>query len=261
VATFWAQVLPKLKVNRAATVKTGGQIAWAIRKGSPQLKAELNAFITKYPGGSAVRSTLLANYLKNLKFAKEATSSQGRMRLESLRALFQKYGDKYGMDYLLMVAQGYQESQLNQAAKSPVGAIGVMQVMPATGKELKVGDISNEEPNIHAGIKYMRFMMDQYYGKEPNMTPLNKGLFTFASYNAGPGRVATLRKQTAARGLDPNVWFNNVEVLAAEKIGPETVTYVSNIYKYYLGYKLIMEQRSALQKARDEVKQNASGRQ
>jgi len=261
VATFWAQVLLKLKVNRTAAVKTGGQIAWAIRKGSPQLKAELNAFIAKYPEGSATRNNLLATYLKNLKFAKEATSSQGRMRLENLRALFQKYGDKYGMDYLLMAAQGYQESQLNQAAKSPVGAIGVMQVMPATGKELKVGDISNEEPNIHAGIKYMRFMMDQYYGKEPNMTPLNKGLFTFASYNAGPGRVATLRKQTAARGLDPNVWFNNVEVLAAEKIGPETVTYVSNIYKYYLGYKLIMEQRDALQKAREEVKQNASGRQ
>jgi membrane-bound lytic murein transglycosylase MltF len=251
---FWVRVFPKLKVNKGAAVKTGGQVAWAIRKGSPQLKAELNAFIAKYPEGSASRNTLLANYLKNLKYAKEATSPQNRARLDNLRNLFQKYGDKYKMDYLLMVAQGYQESQLNQSAKSPVGAIGVMQVMPSTGQELKVGDISQVEPNIHAGVKYMRFMMDKYYGSEPNMTPLNKGLFAFASYNAGPARIAALRKKAAARGLDPNVWFNNVEVLAAEKIGPETVTYVSNIYKYYLGYKMLIEQRDALQKAKEELK-------
>jgi membrane-bound lytic murein transglycosylase MltF len=257
LASFWTQVLPNLKVNPDARVKTGGQIAWAIRKGNQKLKAELNAFIAKYPEGSAARNMLLASYLKNLKFAKEATSARDWARLANLRNLFQTYGDKYGMDYLLMAAQGYQESQLDQGAKSPVGAVGVMQVMPSTGKQLKVGDISKVGPNIHAGVKYMRFMMDQYYGKEPNMTPLNKALFTFASYNAGPGRIAALRKQAAAQGLNPNIWFNNVEVIAAEKIGPETVTYVSNIYKYYLGYKLLMEQRDARQKAKEELKKEA----
>ncbi len=84
----------------------------------------------------------------------------------------------------------------------------------------------------------MRFMIDKYFANEP-MDRLNKGLFAFASYNAGAGRIAGLRKEAAKRGLDPNVWFNNVELVASEKIGRETVTYVSNIYKYYIAYKLV----------------------
>ena len=140
-----------------------------------------------------------------------------------------------------MAAQGYQESTLDQNVKSPVGAIGVMQVMPPTGKELNVGDIALIEPNIHAGVKYMRFMVDQYYKDEP-MDKLNKALMTFASYNAGPGRVRQLRRETEKRGLDPNVWFGNVERVASERIGRETVTYVSNIYKYYIAYRLMFDQ-------------------
>ena len=136
----------------------------------------------------------------------------------------------YKVDYLLMAAQGYQESTLDQNVKSPVGAVGVMQVMPPTGKELNVGNISEVEPNIHAGVKYMRFMMDQYFKNEP-MDDLNKMLMTFAAYNAGPGRLRQLRRETEQRGLDPNLWFNNVERVASERIGRETVTYVSNIYK------------------------------
>jgi membrane-bound lytic murein transglycosylase MltF len=128
-----------------------------------------------------------------------------------------------------------------------------MQVMPATGKDLNVGDINEVEANIHAGIKYMRWMIDNYYGKEP-MTNLDKALFAFASYNCGVGRVSLLRKEAAKRGLDPNVWFHNVEYLAAEKIGAETVTYVSNIYKYYLAYILIMEARAEREQAVEKWK-------
>jgi len=257
LATFWTQVFPKLKVSKAAAIKTEGEIAWAIRKGNPQLKAELNAFIAKYPEGSTSRNVLLAKYLKQTKYAREATSPEDRARLENLRNLFRTYGDKYGMDYLLMAAQGYQESALRNEVKSPVGAVGVMQLMPATGKQMNVGDITQVEPNIQAGVKYIRFMMDRYYGQETGMTPLDKGLFTFASYNAGPARIAQLRKLAATRGLDPNVWFNNVEVVAAEKIGRETVTYVSNIYKYYLGYKLLMEQKDAVRSAGEKLKRDA----
>jgi membrane-bound lytic murein transglycosylase MltF len=254
IATFWSQVLPNLKVNKAAAVKTGGEVAWAIRKGSPLLKTELNAFLAKYPEGSAARNILLAKYLKNTKFAKDATSPESRARLESLSSLFQKYGNQYRLDALLMAAQGYQESGLSQTVKSPVGAIGVMQVMPPTGKQMQVGDITKVDANIHAGVKFIRFMMDQYYSKEPGMTPLNKGLFTFASYNAGPARIAQMRKLAEARGLDPNIWFNNVEVVVSEKIGRETVTYVSNIYKYYLGYKLLSEQAVDRKNAVESVK-------
>ena len=148
-----------------------------------------------------------------------------------------------------MMAQGFQESRLDQSVKSRVGAVGVMQVMPATGKEMKVGDIRKIDPNIEAGVKYMRFMVDQYFKDEP-MTPLNKSLFAFASYNAGPARIRQMRKLAETRGLDPNVWFNNVERVVGEKIGRETVTYVSNIYKYYVVYTLTMQEQKERQKAK-----------
>jgi membrane-bound lytic murein transglycosylase MltF len=153
-------------------------------------------------------------------------------------SLFRKYGAQYNLDWMLMAAQGYQESRLDHSARSHVGAIGVMQVMPATGTELKVGDVRQLEPNVHAGVKYIRTLVDRYYENEP-MDDLNKVLFAFAAYNAGPGRVRQLRREAAADGLNPNVWFNNVERIASQRIGRETVTYVSNIYKYYVTYLLI----------------------
>ncbi|HID2553825.1 TPA: transglycosylase SLT domain-containing protein [Klebsiella pneumoniae] len=175
-------------------------------------------------------------------------NKQERRKFLAMVDVFRKYGDRYDVDWLLMAAQGYQESRLNQSVRSHVGAIGVMQVMPSTGKELKVGDIKQLDPNIHAGVKYMRWMMDRYYADEP-MTRLDKALFTFASYNAGPARIARLRTMTKQRGFDPNVWFGNVENMAAEKIGAETVTYVSNIYKYYIAYRLIVDDMARKQKA------------
>ena len=252
-ADFWKQIFPKLTVHATVVVRTGGDIAWALRKGSPQLKAAVDEFVTRHRAGTATGNTLLTRYLKSVKYVKNAASEAERQKFLTLIQYFQKYGDRYDVDWLLMGAQGYQESQLNQGAKSPVGAIGVMQVMPATGKDMQVGDITETEANIHAGIKYMRWMMDQYYEKEP-MTKLDKALFAFASYNAGAGRIAALRKDAAKRGLDPNVWFQNVEYVAAEKIGQETVTYVSNIYKYYIAYRLVMESRAAQQAAIEKLK-------
>jgi membrane-bound lytic murein transglycosylase MltF len=158
------------------------------------------------------------------------------------------------VDYVLMAAQGYQESGLDQSAKSHVGAIGVMQVMPATGKDLAVGDIRQVEPNVHAGVKYFRFMMDEFYKDEP-MDEINKGLMTLASYNAGPGRIRQLRAETARRGLDPNIWFGNVERVVSERVGRETVQYVSNIYKYYVAYRLVLARNEARGRAKEAVQQ------
>lgn len=174
-------------------------------------------------------------------------------RFDETAETFRKYSAQYNVDYLLMMAKGYQESGLNQNAKSSVGAIGVMQLMPATGKDMNVGDISKEEPNIQAGIKYSDLMMEKYYGKEP-MDDLNKILFSFAAYNCGPARVKQLRAEAAQKGLDPNVWINNVEVIAAARIGAETVNYVSNIYKYYVAYKLAAE--SQADRARSKSNRN-----
>ncbi|HLB15823.1 MAG TPA: lytic transglycosylase F [Burkholderiales bacterium] len=237
-AQFWKQVFPELTLHPEVAVDTGGQIAWAIRKDSPTLKHEVNEFVKKHGKGSAFGNEIFHRYLKSTRYVKNATADAEVKKFKATIELFRKYGDKYGLDWMLMAAQGYQESRLDQNAKSAVGAIGVMQVMPATGKELNVGDITQVDPNIHAGVKYIRFMIDQYYKNEP-MDDLNKGLFAFASYNAGPGRIAGLRKEAAKRGLNQNVWFNNVERVAAEKIGRETVTYVSNIYKYYVAYALV----------------------
>ena len=99
----------------------------------------------------------------------------------------------------------------------------------------------------------MRFMVDRYYKDEP-MDNLNKSLFTFASYNAGPGRVRQLRREAEKQGLNPNVWFGNVEQIASERIGRETVTYVANIYKYYIAYKLVAEQNERRTAAKAEMK-------
>ncbi len=252
-ADFWKQVFPKIRVHDNAAVRSGGDIAWAIRKGSPQLKAAVDDFLARNAQGTAVGNTILKRYLTSAKYVKDAASETERKKFLSLIQYFQKYGDQYDVDWLLMAAQGYQESQLDQNAKSHVGAIGVMQIMPATGKDLKVGDIRKVEPNIHGGVKYMRWMIDHYYGKEP-MTKLDKALFAFASYNAGAGRISQLRREAAKRGLDPNVWFHNVEYVAAEKIGAETVTYVSNIYKYYIAYSLMIESRQARKAAVEKVK-------
>jgi len=244
IGAFWAQIFPAIVLNKNAKLRTGGDIAPAIRKGSPQLAAALDELGKRYAQGSAERNILLQRYLKQTKYALAATAPAERAKFQRTGELFRRYGDKYSLDYLLMAAQGYQESRLDQGAMSHVGAIGVMQVMPATGKELAVGDISQLEPNIHAGVKYVRGLIDTYYANEP-MTPLNKGLFAFASYNAGPGRIRQMRKKAEARGLDPNIWFNNVEVVTSEVVGRETVSYVSNIYKYYLAYKMLVEQSEA----------------
>ena len=251
-ADFWKQIFPKLTVHANIAVRTGGDIAWALRKGSPQLKAALDEFVTRHKVGTATGNQLLTRYLKSVKYVKNAASEAERKKFQALIQYFQKYGDRYDVDWLLMGAQGYQESQLNQNAKSAVGAIGVMQLMPATGKDMKVGDITETEANIHAGIKYMRFMIDQYYGKEP-MTALDKALFAFASYNAGAGRVSSLRKEAARRGLDPDKWFNNVEIVTAEKIGIETTTYVRNIFKYYAAYRLVIDAQATAAKQREQV--------
>jgi membrane-bound lytic murein transglycosylase MltF len=224
-----------------------------MRKGSPQLKAAVDDFIKRNGQGTTIGNTILARYYGSAKYVKNAASEADRKKFVALVGYFRKYGDKYNVDWLLMAAQGYQESQLNQQAKSAVGAIGVMQVMPATGKDMRVGDITQTEANINAGIKYMRWMIDNYYGNEP-MTKLDKTLFAFASYNAGAGRISGLRREAARRGLNPNVWFQNVEYVAAEKIGAETVTYVANIFKYYVAYRFIMEEKSEKEAAKKAPK-------
>jgi membrane-bound lytic murein transglycosylase MltF len=249
LAEFWKQIFTDLTVHDTVTLSTGGNLAVALRKGSPLFAKELNAFIAKFGMNTAMGRVIDKRYLQSATYVRNAASQAERKKFLDMLELFRKYGEKYQFDYLMMSAQAYQESRLEQKARSPRGAIGVMQLLPETGKEQRVGDITKLEPNIHAGVKYMRFIRDQYFESE-RMDNLNKVLFTFAAYNAGPGRVRQLRRLAERRQLDPNIWFGNVERIASERIGRETVTYVSNIFKYYLAYKLITEERERREDAK-----------
>jgi membrane-bound lytic murein transglycosylase MltF len=253
IADFWKPMFPTITVHDDVAVRSGGEVAWAIRKNAPLLKGALDGFVTRNGQGTSIGNTILQRYLQNHKYVKNAGSEAERRKFQALIQTFQRYGAQYDVDWVLMAAQGYQESQLNQNANSRVGAVGIMQLMPATGKQMNVGDIHQAGPNIAAGTKYMRFMIDQYYANEP-MRILDRALFTFASYNAGAGRIDQMRKEAARRGLDPNKWFGSVEYVAAEKIGQETVTYVGNIYKYYIAYRLILENQAAARVAIAKVR-------
>ncbi|WP_112177944.1 transglycosylase SLT domain-containing protein [Paraburkholderia unamae] len=246
-ARMWAQILPQIKVHEDIAVREGGRVGWAIRKQSPQLQAVVSNFYDNFIRKQSVAEVRLKQYMQGIKQIHNNTESAELARFKATVAFFDKYGHQYGFDPLMLAAQGFQESQLNQDAKSRVGAVGIMQLMPATGKELKVGDIKVAQSNIHAGAKYLDQLMTRYF-QDAHFSEVNRPLFAFASYNAGPGTIAKMRKLAAERGLNPDVWFNNVEIVVAEKVGMETTTYVRNIFKYYASYRLL--QQAQAQRAR-----------
>jgi membrane-bound lytic murein transglycosylase MltF len=257
-AKLWGKLLPKMQVHFDIAIGTGVAFGWAARKNSPKLLADINEFIKTHRQGTAFGNQMVTKYTGSTYMLKQAVSAESMTRFEQTAQYFRKYSDKYGMDYLLMMAEGYQESALNQQAKSQVGAVGVLQVMPSTAKDMNVGDVTQEEPNIHAGVKYFSTTMKRLYGDETNMDDLNKVLFTFAAYNCGPARVKQLRAEAAQKRLDPNVWMNNVEFIAAARVGQETVNYVTNIYKYYVAYKLIAVQEEQRRKAKEALEKKPS---
>ncbi|MFA7292588.1 MAG: lytic transglycosylase F [Rhodocyclaceae bacterium] len=243
-AEIWANILDHLKVHESLKLREGGSVGWAFRENSPQLAAIVNEFLKSQRNVMGSTAKRLVAYQKRMKALKNPTAESDWQRFEKTIEFFKVYGERYQFDYLMMTAQGFQESGLNQNAKSHVGAIGIMQIMPATGKELGVGDIQQAEANVHGGVKYMRQLLDRYFA-DADFDETNRTLFAFAAYNAGPGRIARLRQEAKAEGLDPNMWFNNVELIAAKRVGQETVGYVRNIYKYYSAYKLQLEMLEA----------------
>ena len=237
LAAFWSQVLDDIKVHDQLTVRTGGEIAWAIRKNSPRFKRVLDEFVKGHKKGTAFGNILFNRYLRGTKHARNAVSPDELVRFRKTVALFQRYAGQYGFDWQLVAAQGYQESRLDQSLRSPAGAIGVMQVLPSTaaGPPINIRGVEQLENNIHAGIAYLRHLRERYF-KDEGMDPFDQQLFAFAAYNAGPARISGLRKKAKAMGLDPNKWFMNVEIVAAKEIGRETVEYVSHILQYYIAY-------------------------
>jgi len=236
LVALWRDFLPRIIMHPGLVLREDGAIAWAIRKNSPQLKTVLNGIVPNSTRKGLQRA-VYAQFERDAKKMRNARGDEDMRRFDALVDLFRKYGGQYGFDSLLLMAMGYQESGLDQNARSPSGAIGVMQIMPATGRTLKVGDIRQVEPNIHGGAKYMATMMDSYFKGTP-LSETNRTLFAFASYNAGVDRIAAVRKMAEKQGLDPNIWFNNVELVVAKELGQGPVRYVRNIFKYFVAYKL-----------------------
>jgi membrane-bound lytic murein transglycosylase MltF len=250
-ATMWSKALPKIQLHDKLVLREGAKLGWAIRKGSPQLQAEINEFYTSWVRKNGVLAYLMGRAMKSGPL-RDPASAAAFKRFDDTVELFAKYGRQYGFDPVMLAAQGFQESTLDQSKRSRVGAIGVMQLMPATGKGLDVGDITVIEPNIHAGAKYMDELSTKYFA-DAKFDQLNKTLFAFASYNAGPANIARMREEARKRRLDPDKWFNNVEIVTAEKIGLETTTYVRNIFKYYTAYVLVLAAEDRAAKAREAL--------
>ena len=240
---FWAQIFDKMMLHPEIKFRTEGKIGWAMRKNSPQLMAAVNEFVQDHKKGTLMGNILIKRYLQDTDYITNSIYNEHMQRFNLTVRFFKKYGEQYDFDHLLLAALAYQESKLDQTLKSQAGAVGVMQILPSTAKDKNVGipDIYELDPNIHAGTKYLRFMADNYFAMDPELDKLNRALFAFASYNAGPAKVAKMRAEAKEMGLDPNEWFGNVEVVAAKRIGRETVQYVSNILKYYVAYKLLEE--------------------
>ena len=245
IAKTWSQILPNIRVDYNVYVRKNGKTGWIIRKNSLKLKAELTEFYNKFVEKNSVFDVRLMKAMERVGQLKDNSTNLDGERFQNMLSYFRKYGKKYHFDPLMLSAQGYQESKLDQSARSPVGAIGIMQVMPSTAEQLKVGDITQTEANIHAGTKYMYILLKRYFNGA-HFNDDNRMLFALASYNAGPGNISKMRNLASACecGLDENKWFNNVEIIAGDKIGIETTTYVRNIFKYYVSYRLIMDRKN-----------------
>ncbi len=255
LAEPWSKVFENLVLYPNLAVRTGGELGSAFRKNSPKLKKVINEFAAQYKQGTMIFNTVINRYLKSTTWVKNALAKEDLRRFSEADDFFIKYADKYGFDWLFVAALAYQESGIDQSVRSPAGAIGVMQMLPSTAKDphVNIPNINNMENNIHAGVKYLRFIRDSYFEKK-QMDEANKTLFTMASYNAGAGKIAQLCREAEKTEFDPNVWFGNVEVIAAERIGRETVQYVSNIYKYYTAYRLTTDELEIKRRVKEELR-------
>ena len=249
-ADFYRPLLSSVTVRDDLVLKSGVAIAWAIRKGTPTLKAEVDEFVRRHRVGTTFGNVVARRYFEQNRWIRNPTTPEQRRRFDEVMGAFERAGAEFDLDPLLLLAQGYQESGLDQRRRSSAGAVGVMQIKPSTaaGAPINITGVERLDNNVRAGAKYLRFIIDRYY-RDSSMTPLDREVFAMASYNAGPARIAGLRRRAASAGLDANRWFGHVEVIAAREIGRETVDYVSNIYKYYLAQRMLQQQREARERA------------
>ncbi|MDX1442963.1 MAG: transporter substrate-binding domain-containing protein [Gammaproteobacteria bacterium] len=250
-ATLWAEVLPDIEVRENIVLQEDTSAGWAVRKDNPELAAAIREASRKVRKGTLLGNIFIERYFGSTQWIDNPLAKEDRERFRRYADLFRKYGNRYGFDWVALMAQAYQESGLDHSVESPAGAVGIMQLLPTTASDPNVGidDISSVEDNIHAGAKYMGFLQDRYFS-DGELEDIDQLAFTWASYNAGPRKVRLMRAHAAEAGLDPDQWFGHVEYAALDIIGQETVRYVANIYKYYVAYRLAED----LMSARETVK-------
>lgn len=255
-ATIWTKIFPNAIPRADLVVGEGGEIAWAVRRNSPELKAELNAFFSTHSAVTSFGATIRKRYFSDKRAVKNALEENEAKKFLAVIDLFRSYSAQYNFDYLMIVAQAYQESGLDQSRRGSSGGVGLMQIKPSTaaGKAIGITGVDRDpDRNVHAGCAYLRYLADTYV-LDVGIDPVNRTLMSFAAYNAGPRNLLKFRAFARQAGLDPNVWFNNVELGAAKVQGLGPVQYVSNIYKYYISYQLSIERLEAHRKANEGMR-------
>ena len=245
-AELWQSIYKNMVIHDDIASKDVGWIGYAIRKSNQDLDDDIAGFVASNGYDLALKAYRQEEYRDHIKGIKDPLEKTAWNRFVTMRPLFEKYGAQYKLDPLFIAALGFQETLLNQNAVSQVGAIGVMQLMPATGSSLGVGDIHLLEPNIHAGADYMNQLITKYF-PDAQFKGDNRALFAIASYNIGPNNVAKARDQARQMGFDPDEWFKSVEFVAAERMGYEPMIYVRNVYKYFVSYELKLGKIQSIQ--------------
>ena len=243
VAELWSGVLDGLRLCPQLQLTSGDRIAWAVRRDNPALKAVLDAFLLEHRKGTTTGNVLFQRYFKDTQWVEAPDLELDSGKLGAILEPLQRFAAQYGFDWRLIAAQAYQESRLDPEARSRSGAIGLMQLMPATAKDMGFSDVSGIEENLEAGIKYMAWLRDHYFS-DPSVPEAARLDLTLAAYNAGPGRVRRWRREAPELGIDPNAWFGELENLALERVGFEPVRYVANINKYCVILTRLLEERA-----------------
>jgi membrane-bound lytic murein transglycosylase MltF len=241
-ARFWQTAYPSIVIREDLKLTEDGFIGWAVRSKNPRLLRALNGFSRKIRKGTLIGNVVLKKYASSAEWIENLNTAKARLKINEVGPVISRYARRYGFEPDLVLAQAYQESRLDQSVRSHVGAIGVMQVMPSTARDpvVDIPDVTGLDDNVHAGVKYLRWLRDTYFD-DPEIEPLDQTLLSFAAYNAGPGGVKRARARASEMDLDPNVWFENVEVAIAQAVSREPVVYVRNIFKYYVSHRLLSE--------------------
>lgn len=247
IAELYQQTFTNLIVQKDVVFHHGGEIAWAINKNQPDLKASLNRFISTYARpGKFLGNSIFHKYYKNTFWINKPLNLTALDQDPCLKQHFQQYAEFYDFDWMLIAAQAYQESRFQQDLVSHRNARGIMQIKRSTARSkiVNIPNIDSVENNIHAGVRYLAYLRDHYFDR-PEYSKEDQLNFALASYNAGPSRVRKLQREAEARGLDPHKWFYNVEVIARKSIGHETVNYVTQIQKMMVGLKSSLQLSSS----------------